>query len=86
MKRIIDDENGKAMENLLGEVVTIFACRYIYTGKLTGIGEFEIELSDPSIVYETGPFDKKEWGDVQKLPHDKWYIALGSIESFGIMK
>jgi hypothetical protein len=86
MKKIITEEQNEGMESLLGEIITVFCCRYIYTGKLTGIDNDCILLENPSIVYETGEFDNKEWGDVQKLPQDKWYIQKASIESFGIMK
>lgn len=74
------------MHSLMGEVVTIFACRYIYTGKLVGVNDTCVELEDPAIVYETGPFDNKEWADAQKLPHKTFFIATGAIESFGRMK
>ena len=84
MKKIIEvSEEG--LEGLLGKRITVFCCRYIYTGKLTGINDTSILLEDAGIVYETGELNTKEWTDYQKLPHD-WYISLASIESFGILK
>jgi hypothetical protein len=86
MKKIVTEESNEGFESLLGEIITVFCCRYIYTGKLIGIDTECILLENPSIVYETGPFTEGDWKDVQKLPKDKWYIQKASIESFGIMK
>ncbi len=86
MKKLIEEVNGEGLEKLMGEKVTIFSCRYIYTGKLTGVNDTCILLEDPSIVYETGSFDNKEWADAQKMPNKEWYVQMSSIESFGIMK
>lgn len=85
MKKLVEIE-GSGLESLIGEVITLFCCRYIYTGKLTGVSDDCVELSDPSIVYETGPFDKKGWQDAQRLPHKTWFVSRESIESFGVMK
>jgi len=85
MKKIIDDVQGEGLEKLLGEKVTLFCCRYIYTGKLVGVNDTCILLQDAGIVYETGSLDTKDWSDMQKLPND-WYVSLQSIESFGILK
>jgi hypothetical protein len=86
MKRIIetDDKNG-GLEAYLGEKITVFCMRYIYTGKLAAITAGSIELTDAAIVYETGALGTEEWEDAQKLPH-KWNIAIASIESFGELK
>ena len=85
MKKIIMEETGEGLEKLLGERVTLFCCRYIYTGKLIGVNTDCVLLTNCGIVYDTGALDKKDWSDYQKLPHD-WYVARGSIESFGILK
>lgn len=85
MKKLVEIE-GSGLESLMGEVITLFCCRYIYTGKLVGVSDDCVELQDPSIVYETGPFDKKEWQDAQKLPQKTWFVARSSVESFGVMK
>ena len=84
MKKIIDvSEEG--LEKLLGERVTLFCCRYIYTGRLVGVNKDCVLLSDCGIVYETGALTDKKWQDYQELPND-WYVSLASIESFGILK
>ena len=85
MKKIVEEKEGEGFEKLLGERVTVFCANYIYTGKLMGVNETCILLTDPSIVYETGSFSEKHWKDAQSLPHD-WYILVNAIESFGVLK
>lgn len=85
MKKIVEDVSGEGLEKLLGERVTIFCAVYIYTGKLIGVNDDCVLLSEPAIVYETGPFGDKQWKDAQPLPHD-WYVSKSMIESFGILK
>lgn len=85
MKKIIEEKEGEGFEKLLGEKITVFCANYIYTGKLMGVNETCILLTDPSIVYETGSFSEKHWKDAQALPHD-WYILVNAIESFGVLK
>jgi len=85
MKKLIKEVENEGFMALLGQRVTIFCCRYIYTGELTGVNDDCILLSDCGIVYETGALDKKDWGDYQKLPKD-FYIQKSAIESFGLLK
>ena len=85
MKKIIEIDEQEGLEKLLGKRVTLFCCRYIYTGILAGVNTTCVLLKDPAIIYETGEFTTKEWKDAQKLPHD-WYVQASSIESFGELK
>ena len=85
MKKLVEASAEKHMESYLGETITVFACRYIYSGKLVSVDETSICLEDAGIVYETGELSAKDWQDRQALPH-KWCIELGSIESFGRLK
>ena len=85
MKKIIEEVDCEGLEKLLGERITLFCARYIYTGKLKGVNERDVLLTDAGIVYETGSFDNKDWSDMQKLPHD-WYVTIASIESYGVLK
>jgi hypothetical protein len=78
----VEDEGFLA---LMDQVITIFSLNYIYTGKLIGVNDTCVLLEEPSIVYETGPFDEKNWKNAQKLPHDL-YVQINCIESFGIVK
>jgi len=85
MKKLVEEVKGEGMEKLLGERVTIYCYRYIYTGKLVGVNESDVLLEDCGIVYDTGSFETKEWSDYQKLPNS-WYIKISAIESYGILK
>ena len=85
MKKLITEVETEGLEKLLGETVTLFCCRYIYTGTLTGVNDFCVLLEKAKIVYETGELTTKEWSDAQPLPND-WYVARQSIESFGLLK
>lgn len=76
----------EGLESLLGQSVLIFCANYIYTGKLTGVNDACIQLEDASIVYETGAFDAPGYKDAQRLPTSPWYIALSSMESYGVGK
>lgn len=82
--KVIEVEN-EGFLSLMDEVVTIFSLNYIYTGKLIGVNDTCVLLEAPSIVYETGSFDSKDWKDSQKLPNEL-YVQLNCIESFGIVK
>lgn len=84
MKKLIEIDETEGLESLLGEDVTIWCCRYIYAGKLTGINEKDILLSNAKIVYETGEFSSSGFNDAQDLPND-WYVRIESIESYGKM-
>lgn len=88
MKKIVEVETveGEGLEKFLGEPITIFAANYIYTGRLSGVNETCVLLTDAAIVYETGAFNEKGWKDAQKLPGGSWYVQLSAIESFGAVK
>lgn len=85
MKKIVEVNTESHLENLLGKTVTLFCCRYIYSGELISVDDFSVCLKDAGIVYETGELTDKKWKDRQALPND-FYIAKDSIESFGILK
>ncbi len=85
VKRIIECEECCGFESLLGETVTLFCLNYIYTGKLTGVNDSHVVLSDAKVVYETGGLCEKEWEDAQSLPHD-WMVQISAVEAWGIMK
>jgi len=85
MKKLVEQVDGEGLEALLGEQVTFFCANYIYTGKLIGVNETCVLLSDPKIVYETGAFTEKGWKDAQAVCPEL-YIQTASIEAFGIVK
>jgi len=81
----MDMENIGGLKTLVGKRVTLFCVNYIYTGKLIGVNDSFVILSEPAIVFETGPLGTKKWKDAQNLPKD-WYVQRNSIESFGVLK
>lgn len=85
MKKLVEEVNGEGLDKLIGERVTLFCMNYIYTGKLSGVNETCVLLTDAAIVYETGELNSSDWKDAQPLPND-WYIQISSVESFGILK
>ena len=85
MKRLIEDVEGEGLVSLMGQRVTLFCVNYIYTGKLVGVNETDVKLTDAAIVYETGAFNEPTWKDVQSLPNDH-YVRTSSIESYGLLK
>ena len=85
MRKLVEEVSGEGLDKLIGERVTLFCMNYIYTGRLTGVNETCVLLTDAAIVYETGELISDKWKDAQPLPND-WYIQLSSVESFGILK
>lgn len=83
MKRIIEETEISGLEAFLGETVLLMCANYFYAGKLVGVNTNCVELSDASIVYETGPWNEKGYKDSQKLSTKKWYVATAAIESYG---
>jgi hypothetical protein len=83
-KEVIEVPN-EGLISLLDNVVTLFCANYIYTGKLVGVNDDCVLLFNPSIVYDTGAFNEKNWKNAQALPN-QIYIMRGAIESFGIVK
>ena len=87
MKKIVtvSEVEGEGFVALLGKRVTLFCMNYIYTGDLVGVNDTCVLLENPAIVYETGPFNTKEWKDAQKLPNNL-YVQMAAVESFGEVK
>jgi hypothetical protein len=87
MKRVVETKEGPGgLESLLAQEIVVMCRNYFYTGKLTGINTDSIELSNASLVYETGEWSSKGYKEAQKLPGGVWYIQLVAIESFGVSK
>lgn len=85
MKKLVEVAEDGGLESYMGQRVTLYCCRFFYTGELIGVSDDCVVLKGGGIVYDTGDFKDKEWKNYQKLPHD-WCVARQSIESFGIMK
>lgn len=86
MKQIVEVTEGVGLEGLLGQEVLLICAAYFYTGKLTGVNESFVQLSEPSIVYETGAWTSKGYSDAQKLHASTFYVQRSAIESFGVTK
>lgn len=86
MKKLVEEVEGEGLVGLLGQRVTLFCSSFFYTGKLVGVNDTFVKLTDAAIVYETGPFNTKGWENAQDLPNKDWYVQLSSVESFGILK
>lgn len=84
-KVAVTEIENEGFVSLLEKNVTLFCMVYIYTGKLVGVNDKFVKLENPKVVYETGPFNEKNWKDAQQLPHDL-YVMLSSIESFCVLK
>ena len=82
MKKIIEEVEGEGLQSLLGENVTIFCECYIYSGKLVGVNDTDILLSDAHIVYETGELNVSGFTDAQPFKNDQ-YVRIAKIESYG---
>lgn len=85
MKCLVKEVENEGLAGLLGQTVTFFCGVYIYTGKMVGVNETCVKLTDAKIVYETGELTSKTWKDAQSLPND-WYVQTAAIESFGVLK
>jgi len=85
MKRLVEGTN-EGLEKLIGSRVLLLCSSYFYTGKLIRVNKKFVLLQDPSIVYDTGSFDKQGYADAQRLHTKEFYIMTNSIEAFGLSK
>jgi hypothetical protein len=88
MKKRVEvvEVEGEGLEALLGKKVTLLCANYFYFGALTGVNETCVQLTNPSIIYETGEWSSKSYKDKQSLPCKELYVQCSAIESFGEMK
>ena len=86
MRRIIEEEELSGLEKLLGQKVLLMCSSYFYTGTLVGVNSDHVVLSDPKIVYETGPWNQGSYKDVQPMVTSEWCVAIRHIESYGLGK
>ena len=88
MKKLVTttEIEGEGLLALMGERVLLMCSSYFYTGQLVGVNEDFVQLEDPAIVYETGPWKNKTYADEQKLDVSILYVRIPMIESFGKAK
>jgi hypothetical protein len=82
----VTEVSGEGLEALMGKKVTLFCANYFYTGKLIGVNTTCVKLEDAAIIYETGSFADSNYKDVQPLHTKEFYVQIGAIESFGVLK
>jgi hypothetical protein len=82
MKQIIEETALTGLESLMGEQVILLCGNYFYAGKLTYVNETIVELTDASIVYETGQWSAAKWADAQQMGPGAHYVRIQWIESF----
>ena len=69
-RKVVDEKIIKddvLLPSLIDERVLVYGVNYFYTGILVAIDDFNIELEDVSIVYDTGDHDADNFADSQKL-------------------
>ena len=86
MRKLVQEVENEGFEKLLGETVTLFCLNYFYNGKLVGVNDACVLLSEPKIIYETGAFTDSKWKDAQSLGVDELYVQKAAIESFARTK
>jgi len=86
MRKLITEVENEGLEKLLGQTVTLFCMNYFYNGKLVGVNDTCVLLSEPKIIYETGKFSDSNWKDIQSLGVDELYVQKAAIESFAKTK
>ncbi len=82
--QVIEVDN-EGLISLLGKRITVFCLNYFYSGKLEGVNDSVIKLTDASIVFDTGSLSASSFATEEKLPNDV-YINISHIESFMILK
>lgn len=84
MRRLVNvtEVEDDGFVSLMGKKVLVTCARYAYAGVLSGVNETCISISNPSIVYETGPWGATSWKDAQSLNVPEIFIQVAAIESF----
>ena len=88
MKKLVNvvEVADEGLTALLGQKVLLLCANYFYTGRLTGVNDSCVQLSEPSIVYETGPWTNKTYTDAQDMQVPVLYVQTASIEAFCVAK
>ena len=86
MRKLITEVENEGLEKLLGQTVTLFCMNYFYNGKLVGVNDTCVLITEPKIIYETGKFTDSSWKDAQSMGVDELYIQKAAIESFAKTK
>lgn len=65
---------------MVGQTVIFWCSNFIVHGVLSGVNDDVVEISDPSIVYETGDFKSKTLKDRQSIGVPYLLISKSAIE------
>lgn len=84
MKKIVEQVDTEGLEKLLGENVMVLCMNYFYHGKLSGVNESDILLTDASIVFDVGSWEENEFGSAEKMP-SPLYVRTAAIESYLVL-
>ena len=76
-----DTQEIETLDDLVGQKYAFQCARYIYFGKVKTINATYIELTNASIVYNTGELKAKDAEDKQELPSNL-FIMRNAIENF----
>jgi len=76
-----DTQEIETLDDLVGQKYAFQCARYIYFGKVKTINSTYIELTNASIVYNTGELKAKDAEDKQELPSNL-FIMRNAIENF----
>ena len=82
MKKIIETNTEDELKGFLGKKVVFMCSNYFYTGKLIGINEVYYILENPSIIYETGAWQEKNWENCESMNIPQTQIMANAVECF----
>ena len=85
MKTLIETDKHP-LDECLGKRVQVWCLNYTYTGNLKSYDERELVLTEPAIVYETGPFNEDGFSDEQETLDEWRVISRSAIESYALVK
>lgn len=68
-----------------GKRILVHATNYNYSGILSGVNSICVELTDASVVFETGPYTDKKFKDAQKTPRPIT-LFTNSVECFWVIE
>ena len=85
MMKIVECTEPSGLVALMGQRVALFCLNYIYEGKLVGVNETCVMLSEATLVYETGGLCDTKRKDAQPFPNDV-YVMKSAVESFTVLK
>lgn len=84
MKRVVKavEVEGDGLESLLDQYVQVWCLNYIYAGRLVGVNQHDIVLSEAVVVYETGGLRDKAFQNAQPTSGSELFVRTSAIESY----